>query len=185
MKKDLLLVIDMQKVYGEGGAWYCPGSLEAGQRIKGLIRENREKIDVIFTRFLYDKNAEGVWKDYNREYSAINEDRNANELMEVLKEEAASFPLYTKTVYSSLSVPEVKRAAKNAGRVIVCGVVAECCVLSTAMALIDEGCYVIYLRDASAGIDKKTEEAVETVLSGLEPLHVKLMTCREYSESIQ
>ena len=59
------------------------------------------------------------------------------------------------------------------------GVVAECCVLSTVFALIDMGKYVIYLKDGVAGLDIETEKAVEKVLSGLEPLHLKRESCKE------
>ena len=52
MKKDLLLVIDMQNVYTQGEKWYCPGIEEVAFRIKSLIQEKRNKVDVIFTRFL-------------------------------------------------------------------------------------------------------------------------------------
>lgn len=63
---------------------------------------------------------------------------------------------------------------------IVTGVVAECCVLSTVMSLIDMGIYVIYLKDAVAGIDETTEEAAIKVLEGLSPLHLKIMTTEDY-----
>ena len=60
------------------------------------------------------------------------------------------------------------------------GVVAECCVLSTVMALIDEGIYTIWLSDAIAGLDAPKEEATERILSGLDPLHLTRMTTEEY-----
>lgn len=185
MSKDLLLIIDMQNVYAQGGAWNCPGTEAASGRLKKLMHENREKFDVIFTRFLDSKNPEGVWKDYHRENLDISNDAYANEMLSVFEEELRQYPLYTKSVYSSLAIPEVKVAAKEANRVVVAGVVAECCVLSTVMALIDEGDYVIYLTDGVAGIDREAEIAVEKILSGLEPLHVQRMTINQYAESIK
>ena len=196
MSKDLLLIIDMQNVYAQGGAWNCPGTEAASGRLKKLMHENREKFDVIFTRFLPadhptgvwqdSKNPEGVWKDYHRENLDISNDAYANEMLSVFEEELRQYPLYTKSVYSSLAIPEVKVAAKEANRVVVAGgVVAECCVLSTVMALIDEGDYVIYLTDGVAGIDREAEIAVEQILSGLEPLHVQRMTINQYAESIK
>ncbi len=180
MKRDLLLVIDMQNVYGQGGAWCCRDAGKRAERIKDLIRECRDSLDVIFTRFLSDDRAEGAWKDYNKENAAINDDAYANEMMAVFAGELKTYPLYTKSVYSSLAIPEVREAAQKADRVIVTGVVAECCVLFTAMDLIDEGSHVIYLSDCAAGQSAETEKAAETVLSGLAPVQVRIMTSEEY-----
>ena len=180
MKKDLLLVIDMQNVYGQGGAWSCHQAGEAAENIKKLIREGGDSFNVIFTRFLSDEEAEGAWKDYNRENADINKDVFANRMMEAFGEELKHYPLYTKSVYSSLAIPEVKRAVKVADRVLLAGVVAECCVLSTAFAAIDEGSRIVYLRDCVSGLDEDTEKATETVLSGLVPVQVNIMTSEEY-----
>jgi nicotinamidase-related amidase len=96
------------------------------------------------------------------------------------EEELTHYPLYSKSVYSSLAIPEVLSAAREADRVVVTGVVAECCVLSTVLALIDEGIYTIYLTDAVSGFDVPKEEATKLILSGLSPLHLKMMTVDEY-----
>lgn len=183
MKKDLLLIIDMQNVYGPGGAWECPGSGEAAANIKKLISRCGEELDVIFTEFLPPEKPEGAWKEYNRVNSEINEDAYANAMMDVFSEELKRFPLYPKSVYSSLKVPEVREAVSRADRVLLSGVVAECCVLFTAADLIDFGAKVILLTDAAAGIDENTEEAVKTVLSGLVPAQAELMTTEEYLRS--
>ena len=63
---------------------------------------------------------------------------------------------------------------------VITGVVAECCVLSTVFALIDAGIYVVYLTDGVSGLDREKEAATELILSGLDPLHVHMMTVREY-----
>lgn len=49
---------------------------------------------------------------------------------------------------------------------------AECCVLSTVISLIDMGKKVIYCSDAIAGKNQETENAVITILKELSPLHV-------------
>ncbi len=182
MARDLLLVIDMQNVYGPGGAWECPGSAAAGDKIKSLIDAVGDDTDVIFTKFIASDNPEGVWKNYNEENRQVNEDAYANEMMEDLKPYLNRYPVYIKSKYSSLTIPEVEEMAGRADRVIVTGVVAECCVLFTVMGLIDAGIPVIYLTDAVAGIDETTEAATVTVLTGLDPLHVRCMTSEEYLE---
>lgn len=181
MNRDLILVIDMQNVYGDGGQWCCPGVPAATEKILTLL--NSEKVsasDVIFTRFLAPQDPVGVWQQYNVENEEVNTDPYSNAMMESFAPYLQRYPLLTKSTYSSLEIPEVAEAAKKADRVVVTGVVAECCVLATVMALIDMGASVIYLTDGVAGINKETEQAVELVLSGLEPLHVRRMTVDQY-----
>lgn len=183
--KDLLLVIDMQNVYADGGAWCCPNAEKAAKRIKELLQQNEDCFDVIFTRFLASENPKGIWNRYNEENAQINADEHANAMMSVLSEESKKYPLFTKSVYSSLEISQVREASAKARRVVVAGVVAECCVLATVLALVDEGDYVIYLTDGVAGINEETEASVECILSGLEPLHVQRMTVSEYSKEIK
>lgn len=183
MKKDLLLVIDMQNVYGPNGAWYCQGIEKAASNIRKIIQQSGSDMEVIFTRYVASGDPQGIWKEYNREYAGINEDPYANAMMAIFRNELEKYPLYTKSVYSSLAIPEVREAVLRADRVILTGVVAECCVLSTAMAVIDAGGYVIYLTDAVAGINQANATAVETVLAGLEPLHLRRMTTDELLSS--
>lgn len=180
--EDLLLVIDMQNVYTTGQKWACLDTEGAAARIMRII-DARACNSVIFTRFLADSAPSGVWADYNRQYEDVNRDAFANEMIPELSAAVRRFPLYTKSVYSSLAIPEVYDAAKKADRVVVTGVVAECCVLSTVFALIDAGIYVIYLTDGVSGLDREKEAATELTLSGLSPLHLSMMTTEEYLSS--
>ena len=178
---DLLLVIDMQNVYKKGGKWECLNTEGAAGNINRIIESGME--NTIFTRFIAnEENPFGVWKDYNIKYSDINKDDFANLMIDELSEPLKKFPLYTKGVYSSLAIPQVKTACIKAGRVVVTGVVAECCVLSTVMELMDAGVYVVYLTDAVSGFDVPKEEATKLIFSGLSPLHIKMMTTKEYLE---
>lgn len=178
-ENDLLLVIDMQNVYKKGGKWECLDTEGAAERINKIIDSGMK--NVIFTRFIAnEQNPSGVWKDYNVKYATVNADQYANKMIDEFEKPLKSFPLYTKGVYSSLAVPEVLKAAKKAERVVVCGVVAECCVLSTVLALMDEGIYTVYLTDGVSGLDVPKEEATKLIFSGLSPLHVKMMTVKEY-----
>ena len=60
-----------------------------------------------------------------------------------------------------MSIPEVRAAAEAAERVVLTGVVSECCVLSTAFAAIDMGCHVVWLKDAVSGFDRDKERGAE------------------------
>lgn len=176
---DLLLVIDMQNIYTKGQEWACLDTEGAAARIQKIINSNKCQ-NVIFTRFLPPKNPSGVWKDYNVKYAHINANDWGNEMLPVFEKDFEKYPLYSKSVYSSLAIPQVLEAAKKADRVIVSGVVAECCVLSTVWALIDAGIYTVYLTDGVSGFDVPKEEATKLLLSGLSPLHVSMMTVDEY-----
>lgn len=178
-KKDLLLVIDMQNVYTAGQKWACLDTEGAAQRVNQIISSGVCE-EVIFTRFLPAEHPAGVWKDYNIVNEGVNKDAFANEMIPQFSEQLKKYPLYTKSVYSSLAIPEVREAAGRADRVIVAGVVAECCVLSTVFALIDAGIYTVYLTDGVSGLDKEKEAAAELILSGLSPLHVDMMTAEQY-----
>lgn len=176
---DLLLVIDMQNVYKRGGKWQCLDTEGAARNILKVIGSGAR--NVVFTRFIADEShPRGVWAQYNRKYADVNGDAYANEMIDELKEPLRKFPLYTKSVYSSARIPEVLEMCRRARRVVVGGVVAECCVLSTVLSLIDEGIYVVYLTDGVSGLDKPKEDAVTLTFSGLSPLHVKMMTTEEY-----
>lgn len=178
-KNDLLLITDMQNVYKKNGKWECLNTTKAAQNINSIIDSGAK--NVILTKFIAnEKNPQGIWKNYNQTYSDVNSDFFANQIIQELSLAEKKFPVYTKSVYSSLAIPEVLESAKKSSRVIITGVVAECCVLSTVFALIDEGIYTIYLSDAVSGLTKEKEKATELVLSGLSPLHVKIMTTKEY-----
>lgn len=181
---DLLLVIDMQNVYTKGQKWACLDTVEAAKRVNMLIDAN-VCADVVFTRFIASDSPHGVWKDYNTQNKEINSDAWANEMLPQFSDALKKYPLYTKGVYSSLAIPEVLAAANKADRVVVAGVVEECCVLSTVFALIDAGIYTVYLTDAVSGLDKEKEAAAELVLSGLSPLHLSMMTVKEYMASVR
>ena len=42
MKRDLLLVIDMQNVYAKGGAWCCPNAETAAGNINRILDEKTQ-----------------------------------------------------------------------------------------------------------------------------------------------
>lgn len=138
----------------------------------------------IFTQYLATKHPEGVWKEYNKVNAAVNADPWLNEMMSEFLPYTEKYPVYTKSVYSSFAIPEVRELAKHASRIVISGVVAECCVLSTALSAIDAGCKVIYLTDAVAGLNATSQKEAENILSYLSPLHTELMTTQQYLDSL-
>lgn len=176
---DLLLVIDMQNVYTKGQEWACEGVEQASASILHLL-ERRTPKQVIFTQYLAPEHPEGVWKEYNEVNAAVNANPWLNEMMPEFLPWTTRYPVYTKSVYSSFAIPEVAEAAKKAGRLVISGVVAECCVLSTVLSAIDAGCKVVYLTDAVAGLSETSRKETEKIVSYFAPLHTELMTTEEY-----
>lgn len=178
--KDLLLVIDMQNVYTKGQEWACEDVETAAASILSLLNRNTPE-HVIFTQYLAPEHPVGVWKEYNKVNAAVNADPWLNEMMPEFRVWTGRFPVYTKSVYSSFAIPEVVEAAKHADRIVISGVVAECCVLSTVLSAIDAGCKVIYLTDAVAGLTETSRKETEKIISYFAPLHAELMTAEEYA----
>lgn len=177
-KDSLLLVIDMQNVYSKGEAWECPNYEIALKNILKVLK-SKNYCDVIATRYIANKNPSGVWSIYNKQYANINADKSLNELdtrLSSLQDRC----VYDKSVYSAYSIDKVKDAVACVSQVVVTGVVAECCVLSTVMDLIDAGVYVIYLSDAIAGMNIEAESATLKILKGFAPLHLSIMSTNEY-----
>lgn len=177
--KDLLLVIDMQNVYTKGQEWACEGVEAASSSILRLL-ESRIPQQIIFTRYLAHRHPEGVWKEYNKINAAVNADLWLNEMMPEFEPWTKIYPVYCKSIYSSFGIPEVTEAAKHADRLVISGVVAECCVLSTVLSAIDAGCKILYLTDAVAGLTKDSCKETEKIISYFAPLHTELMTTEEY-----
>lgn len=192
---DLILVIDLQKVYCPGNPWACPNLPKAVKNIQTLLdtvientasdAEELSSPDVILTRFIADLTEKNnTWEQYNRLNKDIIDDPVMNEFLPEIAAYVEHFPYYDKSTYSSFRISALRDAAARTtdagGRIILTGVVAECCVLATFFEGCDLGCHFIYLTDAVAGIDDATEHAVETVLKGLSPLHVECMTTEQY-----
>ena len=182
MGNNLLLIIDMQNVYLPGQPWSCPGILSAWEKIEALLNSKNTYFEnVIFTRFLPTDNPKGTWADYNREYRDINENPWMSEMIPACKPYLEQYPLYTKHQYSSYTIPEIQELAKKADHVVLAGVVAECCVLFTAIDCMDAGSKVIYLKDDCAGQNPDTEATVERLLHCHEPMHIQVMSCEDYT----
>ena len=168
-KKDLLLIVDMQNVYTAGQDWACWRIQKAADSILRLLSSGAFE-DVIFTRFLASESPAGVWKDYNRVNDAINRDPWKNEMMAEFAPYLKRYPLLTKSVYSSFAIPEVQKAALSADRVAVAGV--------------DMGIPILYLKDAVSGLTAESERAALDILSGFSPLHLRILSSSDYLSEV-
>ena len=169
---DLLLVIDLQNVCTEGQPWACCHIRQAARNIRRLL-DAGVCGEVLFTRFV---------REYNRVNAAVNADAFANAMLPEMAPYLERYPLLDKSVYSSFSIPKVREAAARADRVVVTGVVAECCVLSTVLAGIDLGHRMVYLTDAVAGVTPESEAQAEAIVSYLTVPHTEVLTTGAYLE---
>lgn len=182
---DLVLVIDVQNVYMEGQPWACQHTSEAITNIKKIIKKaDEQKNRVIFTRFIADDNARFGWKKYNEINREVNENPWMNEIADDLKTAAGTHEIYDKSVYSALAVPAVRQACFDAsekgGRIILTGVVDDCCVLSTFFAALDDGAELVWIKDAIAGINEEKHHSAEVVVEGLAYCHCSLVNTEDY-----
>lgn len=186
--KDLFLIIDMQKVYREGQPWECRNIntviknilriLPAGQAALSTLPDS-----VVFTRYIAPADPVGTWKRYNQHYAAINADPVMSELIDEFKPFTSRYPVFDKTTYSSCTIPQLQELLQNVKRVVIAGVVAQCCVLATLIGLIDRGIEVVYLKDAVAGQNQDSEQMTEAIVDSFSPIHTKIMTVNEYLDS--
>ena len=91
----MLLVIDMQNVYGKGQAWECKRFEEADRNIRILL-DHVTREEVLFTKYTAAAQPVGVWKDYNRENAAVNADPWLNDLVSDLKPYTDQYTVYEK-----------------------------------------------------------------------------------------
>ena len=97
---DLILVIDMQNVYGRGGAWECSNMERTKDNIHKLLSSG---LDVAFTVFDPPSSPHGAWNEYCRVNKDINEDVFANDLMSDFKDCLSVHPLFHSRKYHKLS----------------------------------------------------------------------------------
>ena len=172
---DKVLVIDMQNAYSAGNPWECTGFSDAEDNIVRLLN-SVDKANVYVTKFLAPKNPTGTWVDYNKCNAEVNEDDYLNELTDKIKENMGEARVFSKSTYSSFY--NINRE----DRLVLCGVVSECCVLATLLDAIGKCREIIYLKDCVAGqID---DRYLMYVIEELKARSVKVMTLDEYLEMV-
>ena len=176
--KDLVLVIDVQNAYMKGQPWECNDTDKMLENIRKIIDSG--KADAVFTQFLAPTDPVGTWCDYNTINKEINESEELNEIEASLKPYLGRYPVMQKSTYSSMKIPELCELVKGYDRLVLTGVVAECCVLATAMEAIDLGIPVVYIEDAVAGISPETEAATKLAIAGLDYVQTTILSTEEY-----
>lgn len=175
VKKDLLLIVDMQNVYLPGNEWECPSIYGTIRKIRYLLDKG---VDAAFTRFVKPQSI-GTWENYNKANEKINNSVYLNDIVKELKLFTNKFPVYDKSTYSSWT-EEVKDVSEKYDRIILCGVVADCCILSTLFSIIDSGKKLIYLTDCISGKSYDNEKMIQKLVKNFSPIHVSIMDMKTY-----
>lgn len=185
--KDLLLIIDMQNVYLPGRPWACPSMPAAILQIQKLLDSShcRNNYDIIFTRYIASEHPSGCWIQYNKQNADISRNAYLNQIIPQFQPCLMKWPFYDKSTYSACSIPQIMERLNSCRRVVLTGVVAECCVLFTAQRLIDSGVQVIYLKDAVAGQNTELEASVCRLMEKFIPVHTLVMTVDDYLSEMQ
>ena len=177
---DVRVVVDMPNAYLEDQCWACTKTSACAENIAALI-DGGVCDNVVFTEYLAPENPVGTWVTYNEVNAEVNEDAWLNEIVDALKPYTETYPLYSKSTYSSFGNPDFKSLMARAGRIVITGVMSECCVLATAIDAIDTGTPVVYLTDACSGSTQEYEDMATAMMEFASPTHTAVMTCEEYT----
>lgn len=179
MSGDKLVIIDMQKVYETGAPWACEKFDEVCERIVRLIETGRFA-DICFTRFVLPDVPQGSWRRYRAKYIDIHTEPSYGEITERLAPFAREYKVFDKAGYSAYRADGFAEWAGEAVRLVVCGVIAECCVLATVLEAAERGSDIICLTDAWASTSVDKLRMAEVILSEDFAPHVTLMQADDY-----
>lgn len=181
MKDNLLLVIDMQNAYLPNQPWECANIMEVIPKIQRLCESDKFS-EVVFTRFIAETSPVGTWIDYNLKYADINSSTYLNDIIEELKPYVKTSKLVDKSTYSCYKNETIKTLVDSHETVTLCGVVADCCVLSTALDIIDTGKPLVYISDAVGEYKLNSGKAVASIMDNMS-LHVTSLTTEDFLNS--
>ena len=181
--EDLLILIDFQNVYLPGKPWACPTMEQAIENTLNILH-SPDSPDYVLTQYIASQKPIGRWQQYNEEYAQINADEFLSEFPDPINQIKNDDNVIIKDTYSSLKSPALQTRLQGKKRVVLTGVVAECCVLATMMDAIDLGYEVIYLYDCISGFSAENEKMIRTLAESFSPIHTQVMSSVEYMQLI-
>ena len=126
----------------------------------------------------------GCWVTYNETYADINADAFLCGFPDAIKEIAAEDRVIVKSTYSSMDSQQLLALAAGRKRIVLAGVVAECCVLATMMDAMDLGYEVVYLYDCISGCTAEYEQSIRALAEMFSPVHTRVLSSGEYLQQI-
>lgn len=161
----LLVCVDMQRLFMEGGAWDCPASHDILPAIRSLVAAAPDRS--LFTRFITATSPEaagGTWRRYYRHWTSVTQDALPQGALDVhadLAPFAAPERIYDKWTHDAFDSPAFMTAlAERApSAVIFCGIETDACVLASVLSAVDLGYRVIIAPETVASSDEESHRA--------------------------
>lgn len=159
-----LVVIDAQRIFADPASeWFAPRFPETVEPIRRLVDEHEGR--VVQTRWVPPHAKHGSWIPYFERFPFA--DRSPFDAIFDVVDEIAELRLP-----HTVSEPTFGKWGEHLRDVVgqdahltLAGVSTDCCVLSTALAAADAGCFVEVVADACAG---SSDEAHEGALAAME-----------------
>ena len=167
--------VDMQRLFAEPTVWHAPALHEILPAVTRLcaLAPGRS----LFTRFLTPAHAGqacGSWRRYYHRWADVTLQRMDPAMLDLVEPLAAFVPpasVCDKTTHSAFNSGPLREeiAQRAAHTLVVSGVETDVCVLATILDAVDLGYAVIVARDAVAGSNAASHQAVlDQVLPRLE-----------------
>jgi nicotinamidase-related amidase len=182
----LLVVVDMQRLFGEATPWQAPRFGEILPTVERLVAAR--PADTIFTRFMTPATPEaapGRWRDYYRRWSAVTlaeMDPAMLELVPPLRRFVPPAETCDKTTYSAFESASFRQALerRRPETLALCGTETDICVLATALPAIDRGLGVILITDALTSASDDAHGAVLEALAPRLPTQLECLTAAAF-----
>lgn len=166
-QRTVLAVIDMQHVFGDAGSpWFTP---RFGEIVTPVRRLAAAYGTTVFTRFVAPERPHGSWRAYYKTWPFALQPPDAPlwDVVEDLADPATRPPVTAPTFGKWAGLAPI---VGPGGRLVLCGVSTDCCVISTALAAADGGAEVLVVADACAGADDDSHAKALHVMQLYSPL---------------
>jgi nicotinamidase-related amidase len=177
MSKKVLAVIDMQNIFADPQSdWFTKDIDTIVPNISDLVKHFGK--DVVFTRFISAKSPRGAWKAYYQDWPKALTPPNDPiwDIIPELQESSRQVHGWNgdattidKTTFGKFG-PEFVNLLDYDDEVYLCGVSTDCCVVATALSLIDYGVKTYVIGDACKGLDDYSEQAALHTMSLFAPI---------------
>ena len=163
----LLAAIDLQNVFAAADSpWRTPRFPDVVGPIRDLATAFGE--DTVVTRFVAPAEPTGSWRPYYALWPFALQPPDAP-LWNVV-DELADLAGRTVSAPTFSKWRQLSELLDPGGRLVLCGVSTDCCVLSTALEAADAGTEVLVVEDACAGLDDSTHAKAHELIDLYAPL---------------
>lgn len=176
MSEPWLMVIDMQRVFGEPSSpWFTPdyATASAGSvRLRPAFGSR-----VALTRFVAPAVAEGAWVPYYELWPFAIDPALVGQYDLMPEFPVGDATVITRTTFGKWDAATAA-ALGGTDEIVLTGVSTDCCVISTALAAADAGVHVRVVTDACAGLSPADHERALAAMALYAPL-IELTTVDE------